>query len=571
MMKRVLFVCALLVLAWSFNFGQQWSAPINISHSLQNVRWVQVAMGPSGEVYVVWEENYQNAAGSDIFLKTYNGLKWSDVVKIKNSPSIDAQRPSIYCSIKGVVAVIWGEGEPTQTKVREYDPRQKKWLPTFQVSVDPVRGITEQTVAVDPEGNIYATWAGKSDAKVYSRSRINGVWEGVKKLGSGAVAEHPVIAAGKDGWVWAVFRQRFPPERKALYCKRKANTDWTKPDFVWEGGSSQGHPGITVGLDNIPYVAYCADAGNDRSIVFLVKLLEGAKTREEIFSDNLQHDPRVAIDAFGNKHVAVQFGPGDLGMGVQYRNNMGGKWNDPITMPESCCGVKLPGIAADPFGNVAMVWAANGQAMFTSFAPVAIKKLDPPINLSGSLTFTPDPTYKLNWAVNPDNTADFMQGYNIYKKETSDADFVKILTLSKSTLTASLTYPEIKPGIQFGITTLSTSATESEMALFQYSIPAIYAPINATAKISLKSLKGSMEVNYALAWEANPQNGAKYVKSYKIYKKEGAGEFVLFQTLSSDTFSLTQSYTNSQTRITFAITTLSTLDTESAQAIFGMQ
>ncbi len=72
-------------------------------------------------------------------------------------------------------------------------------------------------------------------------------------------------------------------------------------------------------------------------------------------------------------------------------------------------------------------------------------------------------------------------------------------------------------------------------------------------------------------WEANPQNSAKYVKSYKIYKKEGAGEFVLFQTLSSDTFSLTQSYTNSQTRITFAITTLSTLDTESTQVIFGMQ
>ena len=137
------------------------------------------------------------------------------------------------------------------------------------------------------------------------------------------------------------------------------------------------------------------------------------------------------------------------------------------SMPESCCGVKLPGISADPFGNVVMVWSANGQAMFTSFAPVAIKKLDPPINLSASLTFTPDPTYKLNWAVNPDNTTDFVQGYNIYKKETSDTDFVKILTVSKSTLTASLTYPEVKPGIQFGITTLSTSATESEMVLFQ--------------------------------------------------------------------------------------------------------
>ena len=54
-------------------------------------------------------------------------------------------------------------------------------------------------------------------------------------------------------------------------------------------------------------------------MIFLVKLLEGAKTREEISPSNLQHNPRVAIDAFGNKHVAVQYGPGDSRIRIQYQ------------------------------------------------------------------------------------------------------------------------------------------------------------------------------------------------------------------------------------------------------------
>lgn len=242
-----------------------------------------------------------------------------------------------------------------------------------------------------------------------------------------------------------------------------------------------------------------------------------------------------------------------------------------MTMPNSCCGVKLPGISADPFGNVALVWTASGQAMFTSLYPVTLKKLDPPVSLSASLTFPADPTYTLNWEANPENTVSYVQGYNIYKKESSDPDFVKVLTLSKTTLTTSLTYTDVKPGIQFGITTLSTSGTESDMVLFEFAIPTIYPPVNAAAKISLKSVKGTMEVTYALTWQANSQNSAKYVKAYKIYKKEGSGDFVLLQSLSNATFSLTQNFANPQTRITFAIKTLSALDTESTQVIFGMQ
>ena len=570
-MKKILFVLILLALVWSFNFGQDFTTPVNISRSPDNIRWVQVAMGPLGEAYVCWEEDYQGQAGSDIVVKTYDGIKWSDPIKLKNSPSIPSQRPSIYCSTKGVVAVIWAEGEPSQIKVREYDPKQRKWLPAFQVSNDAVRGVVEQTVAVDPEGNIYTTWAGKGEGRLFTRSKINGQLESIKRLDSGAIAEHPVMAAGKDGWVWAVFRQRVPPERKMFYAKRKHDTNWTSPKYVWEGGSSQGHPGITVGPDNIPYIAYGAESGGDNVDIYLVKFLEGHATREEIFPSNLQHDPRVAVDAFGNRHVAIQIGGGDYGTGIEYRNNMGGKWNESRVFPNSCCGAKLPGISADPFGNVAVVWSANGQAWFTSLQPVQIKKLEPPINLSANLSFAPDPTYRLNWAVNPENTTSFVGGYNIYKKESSDSDFVKILSVSKTTLTSSFTYSDVKPGIQYGITTLSISGTESDMVLFQIVNPTIYPPANTNVKVILKSVKQAMELTYALSWEGNPQNSAKYVKSYKIYKKEGTGDFVLSQILSNATFSLTQTNTNPQVRITYAITTLSALDTESAQVVFGIQ
>ncbi len=195
----------------------------------------------------------------------------------------------------------------------------------------------------------------------------------------------------------------------------------------------------------------------------------------------------------------------------------------------------------------------------------------PPLNPAAVFEFGPNPTYRLSWKTNPQNNAAVVKGYNIYKKETTDSAWVLLMTASKETTSASFPYPEVRPTIQFGITTLSDSGLEGEMAIVSVSYPTPQAAINLKVVISLKDLKGVPEITYKLSWQANPQNNPKFIQGYKVYKKEGTGDYVLLATLPSTTFSAAYTYTNPSQKIQFALATVSVIGTESPPVPFWTQ
>jgi hypothetical protein len=187
----------------------------------------------------------------------------------------------------------------------------------------------------------------------------------------------------------------------------------------------------------------------------------------------------------------------------------------------------------------------------------------PPLNLAAALEFVPDPTYKISWEANPHNYSPLIRGYNIYKKEASDSTWQLILSVSPTTTSASFTYSVVKPAIEFGITAVGKWELESEMALFSIIYPALYPPDNLHVAISTKHLRGIPEMTYKLSWNANPQNNAKFIRGYKIYKKEGSGDYVPLESLPSTALSATYTYVNPPQRILFALATVSVLNTES--------
>lgn len=572
-MRRILFILFFLIFLSNLTFAQKMATPVNISKSEHASKWGQVAFGPEGIVHVIWEEDYNNAPGSDIFYVSYDGKAWKGPLNLKNSPTISAERPYIYCSPKGNIFVVWDQ--ENECYLREYDPVSKTWLPAFKVSSGDYGGF-EPCVTADAENNVYVFWYHDQAGRAYTRARIKGVWEGIKRMNSAARATQGAIAAAKNGWIWCIWREKQPDgEYKIYYSKRRKDTAWTPGKVMNPGGASASHPHMAIGQDNIPCVIYgdIDEATGHLQEIWLCKIDEKTNPRELAVGLTLQHYPRIAVDNNNNFHVAVQLGPGDFGMGVWYTNNIGGKWKEPETMPFSAGFTKLPGIAADGFGNVALVWACTWGAQdeevwFTSLYPVVPKYFYPPVKALGTVpkkTQT-EVTYKLTWEANPENNPDYLQGYNIYKKE-NEGSFELLASVDKSTFSYTYTSTDLSKKMQFGITTVSTSGGESNMEIFEF----FYPPQNLSMFISLSRLKKGGGATYNLSWQANPDNNDARIQGYNIYKKEGDGNFEKIASLAKTTFSTSFTFPDASKRVKFAITTVHISGLESNMVIFGSQ
>jgi|GEM_PF-344940 len=574
LIKKVSLILLLLTLSGLMAVAQTMLPPVKVAQTTNGVRWVQLAFGPDGVAHMVWEEDLYTGPGHEIMYVSYDGVKASTAIKLKTDAGVIGERPYISCGPKGHIAVVWGQ--EGSVYLRLYDPYQKKWL-----SVERVKegyGGDEPCVAVDGEGNVYVFWYSDKDGRVYSRAKVGGSWEETKRLSSLARATQGAIALGKDGQIWAVWREKeVSGEYKLWYSKRKKETSWSAAKKVNDTGASSSHPHIAVGPDNICYIVngdIDEATGHDQEI-WVLTINEKDNPRELAIPLYLQHYPRIAVDKNGNKHVAVQIGGGDFGDGIRYTNNIGGKWKDPVTF--GAVWPKLPGIAHDGFGNIGLSWSSMmGEGgytniWFTSLYPVSKKVFYPPQNLSASLSFDPQNpsqfTYNFSWEKNPQNKDEDLEGYQIYLK-VGNGPYTPLIKVAKSALSASWTTNQFDETFQFAVASVALSGLESELAAFSLNYPTINPPLNAKAKLTLSGLRKNPEVVYNLSWEANPQNNEAYVKEYKIYKKEGNGDWTLFAAVSKSTFAVQYTFSASQ-RILWGIVSVSVLGKESSLVTFG--
>jgi hypothetical protein len=94
-------------------------------------------------------------------------------------------------------------------------------------------------------------------------------------------------------------------------------------------------------------------------------------------------------------------------------------------------------------------------------------------------------------------------------------------------------------------------------------------PISLGIGISLSSVRKTPGITYTLTWAANPQNNDTYLKSYKIYMKEGEGQWTAMTEVSTATKSASFTFTDKTKRRLFSIVTVSIAGMESTPVIFG--
>jgi len=569
-MKKTISILFIMAMAAGLGFGQTMSNPVLIAKTTSGVRWSQMAFTPDGTAHFVWEEHLATL-GHGIVYASYNGQAASTPVSLGTTNDSYEARPGIAAGPQGKIVVVWGQDYSVLMRV--YDPVQKKWLATEHVKDG--YGGDEPLAAVDKDGNIYVWWYTDREGRVYSRAKVGGNWEETQRLSAPGTCKQGGIAIGKDGRVWAVWREKQGNgEYKLRYSKRTKSSLWSPLKDVNDAGGSSSHPAVTVGPDNTPWATQGdldESSGHDQEM-WVIKIDEQTNPRQLAIPLYAAHYPRIAIDNNGKVHLACAIGGGDYGDGVRYTNNISGTWKAPHVF--GSVWPKVPRIAHDGYGNIAMCWTNMNQSGYTlinmsSLYPIAKVVFYPPTELAASMTFDPNDTtkftYNFNWKANDQNVDRYMEGYRIFRKTGEVTE--DLVTVAKTETTASLTLTTFDETAEFGVAAVGTSGAESEAAWFDIDYPQIYGPVNAVASITLAKLMSSPEVTASVSWAANPQNTDSYVKEYRIYMKEAGGNFVLLATVPKTQTSKSITIT-SKKKFQLGITTASVLNKESSMVLF---
>jgi hypothetical protein len=468
-MKKILIFAAAMVLLAGLPFAQTLSNGTKVATVAGGVRWSQCAFGPDGILHVCYEEDTNR--GHPVWYVKYDGTTASTPFNVTDSMDRIGSRPTIAVSSKGYIVVTWGEVSGTSVYCRIYNPKTKVWDAIETVSVG--YGSDEPYAAIEGDGTIHIYYYSDGGGRSYVSSKINGAWENPVKVSSG-YGKQGAVGVGPNGTAWVAWREKLGSNYKNYYSKRPKGGNWEAAVNVTTSGGSSSHPNLAVGSDNVAVLVWGdIDPLNETGCEVRLWRLGVDKTREIIVPFAMQHYPRVAVDVNNKIHVAVQAGGGDYGNGCFYTHNVTGSWVPAQSILSSMD--KLPGISADPYGNVAVCMSTytsgGGSEIYVwSLQKIQSRIIYPPLNLTAavkikSLRKVSEATYNLTWAANPANTEAWISGYNIYIKE-GDGAYQLLLTVDKSTLSASLTFTDLSKKRRFAIATTNPGGGESDLVEF---------------------------------------------------------------------------------------------------------
>jgi hypothetical protein len=473
-MKRIMVAAALLLTAAAGSiFAQNIGNQFIVAQGDNRVRWTQCAFTPDGILHVVYGTADSYASGNGVWFVTYDGTTATEPYNVTDNPSATAMRPTISTNSQGKICVAWGDGNANAIFLRVFDPATHAWGDIELV--DQGDGWFEPFTAMDKDGNIFVVFYNEYSSGWMVNAKINGVWEGTRMIGFGRGKQGHIVAA-PNGVIWTAWREKGDTGYSMWYSKRTIDSDWTDPRFVRLAGEPS-HPHLAVGADSVPYLTSGEITVEDESFqeIWIMYLDEISNPLQHPAQNIMQHYPVIAEDANGYLHLAIQRGGGDYGDGIQYTNNVGGKWKDVQYLPASV--PKVAGIAADPFGNAAIAYSStdtrdNGKSdiIINTLNPIHPMFFEPPVSLGigislSSVRKTPGITYTLTWAANPQNNDTYLKGYKIYMKE-GDGLWTAMTEVSTATKSAAFTFPDRTKRRLFSIVTVSVGGAESLPVIF---------------------------------------------------------------------------------------------------------
>lgn len=259
--------------------GMDWTAPVNISQSPGNSRWVALAADAGGNVHAVWSDDV--TGNSEIYYarKEASTSNWSAPVNVSNTPG-NSPSPAVAVDGGGAVHVAWHDFTPGPTEiyyVTQPDPTAPWSSP---VDVSSTTGASYfPALAVDSSGTVHLVWMdaivvddGTPSEILYARKPPDGEWTPYANLSRGTgSAEMPTLAVGPEDALHVAWDTTADP--RLLYVRRPApEMGWTAPVTVTTIPPGTQYPAtsIAVGLTETVHVLWSGPGPLSRDVLYSI-------------------------------------------------------------------------------------------------------------------------------------------------------------------------------------------------------------------------------------------------------------------------------------------------------------
>lgn len=439
---------------WDALSSSWTSAEVVSEGSTEASVFQSLTVDKNGNVHIAWRDQTSDFLGSgvddDIFYRRYDSStsSWSSIELISTVSSSDCRECCLVTDSSGNIHIAWrdatdydGAGTDSDIFYRFWNADTTSWLATEVVSIESSGSCAFPSLIVDSSGFVHISW---QDLSIY----------------------------GTEGGDWDI-----------VYKNRNPSTDqWSKTEVVSTGFSNESkEPSIGIDLAGNIHVAWeqWVDLGLEKEIYY--KLLDkqsASWTSLKLISvtgePNLARAPFLAVDSFGNIHIAwfdsANYSISGTDVDVLYRcwESSSKTWSTTnVVSTESTDLSEYPSLAIDIAGTIHIAWHDTTDYLSSGTNhDVFYKKLIGPPEAPVLSFIVPNPTeltsVNLEW-----NDVLGAEAYYIYR---SDSFIYSITELEPIDSTVISSYSDVLPseGYYYYIIVAENFVGKSAMSNCQY-------------------------------------------------------------------------------------------------------
>lgn len=296
----------------SLDGGDTWATGKRITWGLRLFRIPDLAVDSSGNPHVAW---YEDAYGhNEIFYKKSpdGGGTWSATKRLTWGTSW-SRYPDIVIDSSGNPEVVWQDEMSGNWEVyhRKSTDAGNSWMPFQRLTWN--AGESENpAMALYPANSPYLVWSDTTPgtAKIFYKMSTDGgaSWSTAKRISwTSGKSVNPDIAADSSANLHVVWSDSAPGNTEIYYAKSTdLGTTWTASQRItWTSGSSQ-RPIIVADTPGNLHVVWEDNTAGNNEIYYKTSTDGGATwTASERLTSNAGDSrwPDIAADPSGNLHV----------------------------------------------------------------------------------------------------------------------------------------------------------------------------------------------------------------------------------------------------------------------------
>ena len=325
-----------------------------------------IAMSATGRQVAVW------GGRDDVFGASRRpGGDWSDSQPVVDEAcSAPADRPDLAVDPTGNGYAVWQDERGGQSRIYfAFRPVAGGWEAPVQLGSIGSNDQRSPAIALDAIGYatvLWSEWRGRSYDLYASTRSGGGSWSAPALVASqaGHWLRNPDIAAGPAGAlvaVWELVTPDHPEETVLAFATRQAGGAWSAAAEI--PGAAGSTPSLAVDASGTAYLAW---KGLSPDIYLSTRPAGGAWSSKETVDDGPAEtpvgNPAVAADPAGNVVVVWQDSQqlGRLGNLSALRTTTG-LWSDNMRVDDDPGNTNqvMPAVAVDPAGNAYALWTDN--------------------------------------------------------------------------------------------------------------------------------------------------------------------------------------------------------------------